>query len=84
MPVAAPSDEVKPAVGFDRLPPELLPLILSHLAAPTDLFSASLVSKTFAAYATEILYAHVWVRPWQKGADRKVCLVALRVSAVSS
>jgi hypothetical protein len=72
MPVAEAKDQARSAVGFGRLPPELLPLILAHLAAPSHLLAASLVCQTWAAYATEILYAHVWVRPWQKGADRKV------------
>lgn len=66
------SEGSEAVIGFGRLPPELLPLILAHLVSPSDLQAAALVSSAWTTYATEVLYAHVWVRPWQKGADRKV------------
>lgn len=69
-----PSPPPLPARGFARLPVELLPLILGHLAAPSHLHAAALVCSAWAPYAREALYRHVWVRPWQKGADWKVRL----------
>lgn len=54
------------------LPSELLPCIFAHLASPPHLHAAALVCKLWYPFVQEILYSHVWVRPWQKGADWKV------------
>lgn len=54
------------------LPPELLPCIFTHLASPPHLHAAALVCKIWYPFVQEILYSHVWVRPWQRGADWKV------------
>lgn len=50
--------------GFESLPLDLLPLILSHLSKRQDLRSCTLVSRTFSHYATPALYS--WVRMFGK------------------
>ena len=51
---------------FRSLPVDILPSILNHLTAQSDLAAATRVSKVFNNDATPFLYRSISLLPWTK------------------
>lgn len=57
---------------FQDLPPELIPVIVEKVTKPAHLALLCLVSHEFYSFTTPVLYARIFVYPWQKEVKLRV------------